>query len=155
MERDDEMIQSLIEKTRDMVKASPQLAPMFFVGNDNELAMVAATFQDEEQKVREAQTVSSIAMKMGAKFIVLIAESWTLPSEWSQDYLNNRDKYKSISAHPKAIEIVLFTLETPHGQEMGMAEIKPGRVMGEVRWQEGTHSSGKFTHLLGPKLVVI
>lgn len=145
---------ALVEAARFAVKQG-QLPPIFYIGNSKEVAVVGAFFETAEDKDNTAKAVRKMVEKMQATFVLFIAESWSLSDpEAALDYMNNRDKYKSVSDHPKAVEIVAFTLETlKEGDFMGIAPIGAGRVLGDVRWMENPDVEGRFTKFMGDKPV--
>lgn len=154
MTKDHEMVKKVIEMAAVNLKQEELLLPTFFVGKEDGIAIVGAPWgNDSREKDHAAEEVKRIAKEMKAEFILFVSESWTIrDQEAAREFQNDRRKYPSVKDHPKAVEVVMFTLETQTGARVGLAEILPGRVMGEVIWQpKEMHMEGRFSNLLGPK----
>lgn len=150
---DSAVIQNIVESAKLNVRLSSQLMPVFFVaGADNTINMVASAFEDDQDKDITAQFVRELAHKEKAKFVLFIAESYTIKDQdAAMDFMHNRHKYASVSEHPKAIEVVCFALETHGKQYMAIGEIDKERNLGDVKWSESAEAGGRFTNLLGKK----
>lgn len=145
----EEILNDIIERTKQNLKESKELMPVFFVGNDKEINIVGAVFDEHiDSKDKTAKVVRQLAKETNATFVLFIAESWTLPSECVHEFMANRDKYPSVSDHPSAFEIVSFMLETEKGTKAAGAKILPGREMGPVTWIESKEFEGRFTGLI-------
>lgn len=148
-----EMLNQLIESAKKNLKAHKELLPTFFVGNDEEINIVGATFETDVHKDAVASMIRKLVREMKATFVLFIAESWTLAQEDTPDFMANRKKYPHVSDHPKAYDIVVFQLETKTGHRMGTAKITKDRGLEEIEWRDcevGT-MGGRFAHFLGPK----
>lgn len=153
MDTNNPMVQKVIETAKDNLKQHDMLLPTFFVGNDEHMAVVGAPFDENvSSKDIAAAAVRRIAKEAEATFVLFVCESYTLPTqEDAKDFMANRDKYPEVKAHPNAVEVVLFQLETDTTVHMGMGRILDGREMGPVEWKSFPKENfdGRFANFLG------
>ena len=62
-------------------------------------------------------------------FVLMVANSWTLPDPTMAKYQTALEKYGSVKATPKAIRSVIFSLETSTGLYVAMP-----RVVRKSQW---------------------
>jgi hypothetical protein len=148
MKTTDEMILKVIEGAKSNLKNSTELMPTFFVGAGEKISIVGAPFSTEREKDVIADGIRAMAEELQADFVVFLSETWTLSPEDGKDFMENRHKYRSVSEHPRKKEAVTLMLETRFEVKMGMAEILPGREMGEIKWITPDSATGRFTNLL-------
>lgn len=141
-------IDNVIEGTRHNLKVSEELLPTFFIGNAQGFHIVGTSFEGDGSKDLAATLVRNMAKKLDASSIVFVSEVWTLPPEYAQDYMDNIDKYNGVKSHPKAVEKVFFQAETHETIHTGMADILPGRELGEITWMQPDKTEGRFSGLL-------
>jgi len=151
MKQTDEMVQKVVEQARKNLKSSDMLLPTFFVGTSDQMVIVGADWQDDQDKDLVAYKVKRLAHEMNAEFVVFVAESWTMDSGDAPDFMKNRDKYPDVHSYPKSYECVMFSIETATSIQMGRAKILEGRVMGDIEWMRSDGSEGRFTNFLGKK----
>lgn len=153
MKPDHRLVLKTIETARQNLKQFPELLPTFFVGNQEEVQIVGTPFSNNERdKDTAAEVVKQMAAKMGADFILFVAESYILTDpEATKEWMDGKSKYKYIKDHPLAKEVVIFQLETSTTQQLGVADILKDREMGDVKWNKGDDAKGRFSNLLGQK----
>lgn len=151
MTPDDSVISGLIESTKANLKNGPELLPCFFVGYNGGLQVIGAPFGDDAQKDAVASFIKTKAKD--ADFILFVAESWTIKDQAAaKEYLKNRSDYgHDMSSHPKAVEVVMFQLETRTRCWHAVADILQDRTLGEVKWVQPTKMEGRFSNLMGEK----
>lgn len=154
MKTNSELMLKIIDAAKFNLKKSEEFLATFFVGTDTDLKVIGAPFTNEQEKEMTARSVKKIAQESKATFVVFICPSYILKDpDAVKEYSENKSKYESISKHPMAKEVLLFTLETQYGSKIGVADILPGREMGVIEWLEGEFS-GRFTDILGQKPTV-
>jgi len=152
MKPDSLMVLKTIEHVKEQIPTTDCLPATFFVGNETDLNIVVAAFDDDADKEKSAAVVKDLALKMKAEFILFVSEAYMLKGdEATKDYLANRHKYQNLSDHPGAAEMVLFQIETATSVRVGTALIQEGRTLGPVEWSPATDFKGRFSSLLGPK----
>lgn len=156
MNPNDEMITGIVEATKKNMASSDWLLPTFFIGSKAKgLSIIGAPFGNDREKDSTAEQIKKIAHEQDADFVLFIAESWTIKDQVAvREYMENRDMYSSMSEHPKAIEVVVFALETKTRNWQAMADILPNRVLGAIEWRESEKLEGRFVNLLGDKPVL-
>lgn len=149
------IIAKIIQGARENVKANECLLPVFFIGNHDGMKIIAAPFENEHEKAMAAWVVKETAKRENADFVLFVAESYTIKDQAAvKEFLANRDKYPSLSEHPQAIEVVVFSLETHSGRHIGMAEIAKDRALQEIKWSDNTtKTEGRFACLLPNKVI--
>jgi hypothetical protein len=159
MDITDPVVTNAIEVARKNVRESDEFVPVWFVGGkDGGLNIVATPFVGpDEHATKDAVVVAvkKIAAGCDAEFILFISECWTLAGdkEATEEYMNHRERFPNgLADHPKRREAILVNLHTHDGVRLGMADILPGRVMGEVNWHESdVKMAGRFAKMLPPR----
>lgn len=147
-----ETINHIIDITRQNVRENEEVMPLFFVGDEENMHVVGASFRDDKEKDLAAEAVKKIAKEKGAEFVLSVAEIWIMNDpDAAKDYYSNPDKYKNMGDHPKAREVIYFSLETKTRNWVGRADILPGRKMGVVEWMAPGITGGRFSNFLGEK----
>jgi hypothetical protein len=154
MTKDHEIVQKTIETTKQQLKEG-ELLPTFFVGSEESFDIVCTPFTGASltevalSKDRAAFAVRKMALENHAKFVLFVSEIWTLEDEDAhEDFAKNRNKYPDVASHPKAVDAVMFQLETFSGTELGTASIGPHREMGEIKWLPTDSVQGRLTNFL-------
>lgn len=148
------IIKSLVETAGVNLKESETLQPVFFISANDTIGILPANFEDEDAKNESADAVRAVVEKMDADFVFFIAESWMASTKDMGNVNENRRLYgDSISKWPGSKEVVIFRYETPSTIWGGTADILPGRVMGEVQWNEmkRDEEKGRFTQFFREK----
>lgn len=152
-------IAPLIATAKDFLEKGESLAPIAFVGSFTSDICIPVVLQATSNKTKDdsAMAIKSAADTLGADFIFMLMEAWSL----RKDKLLQRDaiidKYGSIGASPYAMDIVSMTLETRHGVWMAEVPIKPKgiskkkRTMGTPEFRHFTEFDGRFVNLLPVK----
>ncbi len=150
------MIVTLVSGAKENLKEEEMIMPVFFLSKNDELMIIGAPFQSEEEKLHASQVVKRKAADMKADFVLFIAESLTIKDQIAaKEFMNNRAIYpEGLRGHPKAVDVVIFMLETQTRAWLGMAEILPGREMSAVDWKESPNMGGTFANLMGEKPTV-
>lgn len=157
-----EGIELAIRETRqEVISSRTQIQASAFLINDitNDVVRVNVSTADEAAKDESARLLRLMAKEHGATAVLLIMESWMLPMKMMRDpeiAFRELEKYGSVSAHPKRVEIVAFTLECAEGYWLGRSPIlhidaKRTRSFLEVTWQRGDSAQGRFGSFLGPE----
>lgn len=91
---------------------------------------------------------------MGADFIFVLMEAWSLRKDKLLQMNAILNKYGSIGASPYAVDVVSMSLETQHGVWMAEVPIKPKgiskmkRTIGSPEFRHFTEAGGRFVNLL-------
>jgi hypothetical protein len=154
----DKFINSLLPSIKKNLNDRGGLVPVAFVGNSERgtTEVVGMMFTNQEEKDKYCNFIRKIAKEGEADFVVMISESWSVPAEHSEEFINNRDKYPTIESFPKREEIVVVMIETETTRYIGRGVISGEsgrRVVGELEFGEG-QIQGRFSYFLGPKGVV-
>lgn len=147
-------IKSLVETAALNVKETETLSPMFFVSSKDTIGIMPGDFSDDESKDMTVEAVRLVVQKMDADFVFFLAESWLASAEDMANVEENRRRYgPSISKWPGSKEVVMFRYEAPNVVWGGVADIMPGRVMGEVKWTEMKpgEEKGRFTNFFSER----
>ncbi len=152
MNPSDPLIQGILKTCRQNLKQSQQLMPVFFIGNEDNIGIIGAEFDDPKSKDVCAAFIRKTAEEKKAEFILFIAESWTIRDQAAaKEYMDDMEAYDySMGNHPGAVEVVMFSLETKTKCWTAMAEIK-NREIGEIEWSETGRLEGRFSNFLGEK----
>lgn len=154
-----EIVETYWALCKGFIEKDGVVEPMaFMLSGDGKPGIVMALGMSDNSHWRPA--IEAGIKESNASGMLMVAESWTLPSEDCEEYAKNRAKYKNLIAnHPRAIECVMFTFENRDGSyEMGTARIlrekgkKPTLL--PIRWSgmnegKGATRSGRFTHFFG------
>lgn len=152
MKPDDEMVVKAVEDARKNLKESDCLLPVFIVGNDKELIVMGMPMGEQNERDMIAAGVGMVAKTMGATFVLSVLESYVIDdNKAAKEYYANPGRYKSMSEHPLAKEIIYFSLETSTRNWFAVVPILSGREMGKVEWHEADNVAGRFGNLLGKK----
>ncbi|MFA7278722.1 MAG: hypothetical protein WC100_01345 [Sterolibacterium sp.] len=152
MNPQDPQITAAVDVARKNLKGSQELCPVFILGKGDERQLIGTPFGSDEQKDMVAMLIKIRAQEMGADFVLFVSEAYTIrDQEAAKEFMDNRDMYPSVSTHPKAVEVVMFMLETQTKSWSGIADIEPGRVLGELEWMLCKDAQGRFTNFLGDK----
>jgi len=135
------------------LKQYPMLAPCAFIFEGEKFSIVQMDTTDEASKDFSARQIRKFCKEVMADAVITVTESWSLDGDGAMDYMKNRSKYRSVSEHPLAFEVVSFAIETHESEYGGFSKILPGREMGEPEFIRSTHTEGRFTRFLGPRLV--
>lgn len=144
-------LDSVLRAARENLKASKELLPTFFIGNDRDVKIIATPFSSGDDKDRAALVVKSLASEMRATYIMFVSETWMVKPDFADEFMRNRDKYPSVADFPHKLEKVYISIETESANYSGMADILPDREMGDVKWSRPNDVTGRFTNLLGQK----
>lgn len=107
-------LNAIVAAVKRNLETHTELAPAVFIGNKNEVRIVCGSFSNGPEKDVFAQVIKKIAKEMSADFILFVSESWVLPPEYSQDFMDNRGKYPSVSDHPPKKRSGSFSLRKPY-----------------------------------------
>lgn len=157
MEVTDKFITDIIDAAGAAVADGVMVSPTYFIGNDLQKHILHADYSSVEAKEESAMMVRRLAKELDADYVLHVSESWAIKDiEAGKDYQSNQAKYKySMSNHPKAVEIVIFNLETHDKVLMGFGDIisnSDKRTLGKVSWNE-TEIFGRFSNFLKPRIV--
>jgi len=145
---------AVLRAARENLKNSDELLPTFFVGNDKDVRIVATPFGSDDDKDRASLVVRAMAAEMRATYIMFVSETWMVPPGRADEFMRNRDKYPSVSDFPGKLEKLYISIETESANYTGLADILPGREIGEIKWNKPNDVSGRFANLLGHKPVM-
>lgn len=156
-----ELITPLLHSARKIMEGGEELHPVAFIGNLTTRRIMPVMFQtsSEEAKDRSSEAIRRAAGIVEADFIALFMESWGLPPEMVDRYEAIIARYGSIGASPYRLDIVTFSIETPHGLWMAQSPITPlgkkggkgkskGRTFKDPEFQLFTDAEGRFARLL-------
>lgn len=147
-------INTIIDTAKRNLLDSDVLQPVFFIVKNDTIGVFPPDFSTDEKKDEAAEAVRLIVKKMDPDFIFFLSESWTTACATEEELAKNRAKYgSSIANWPDVKDVVLFRYETPSTTWSGMADILPGRVMGEVKWSQQPHDEerGRFCNFFEAK----
>jgi hypothetical protein len=137
------------------LETQESLLPVAFIGKGTVYSIVGMPFDSVNSKDAAAMAMKKIAKEMDADYILMVAESWTIPQEYVKDFMENRDKYPEVASHPHKKECVMFNYESHQECRMGMSDIittaKGKRTINPPIFfpsVKGSSSTGRFTHLL-------
>jgi hypothetical protein len=156
-----EMLEAILERSRQNLRDSGSLLPVFFLGTGDNFSIVGTPFTDDRSKDQALRAVKEIANTQKADYLVFISECWSVASDRGKEFLEGQaaGKWRSVSDCPFKKEIVSVMIENRDGSadRMGCADVITGpdgkKTFGEIKYFEGAQSSGRFTRILGPKVV--
>jgi len=154
-----DIINSLVDKARELLEAGEKLQAFAFVGNLTTKQVIPVMIQpgSVEDKDQSAREIQSEALELEADFVFSIMEAWTLRPDKIRQMNAILDKFGSIGASPYAIDTCSLMLETRHGVWAAQPQIKPKgiskkkRTIGVVEFRYFTETEGRFVHLLPKK----
>jgi len=150
-----EFFDTIFEAVKLNFETHDQLMPVAFIGNDKTFGVVGGYFGDNSDKDAFAEAVKETAKEIHATFVLFVSESWIAP-EAAQDFIDNRDKYPSVSDHPLRKEVVVFQYESHTGCKVGIGEIvrtATTKTLIKPTLRDVDGMQGRFTHLLPLKRV--
>lgn len=149
-----DLLTHLIGVARDAVQQGDELLSVAFLLKDGQVGdMVASAFEDDRVKDGFAETVRQRASKIKPDAIVMVAEAWSLPKEYTtpERLAKFNAQYKRIADAPYKVDIVMVKMETDEGEWLGRAEmhkVTSGRTFGEITWLKADYAQGRFMGLL-------
>lgn len=151
-----ERVNLVVESTRKQLaelKKGDELLPIAHIFGDTGNVVMGFVFRNQQEKELSIQAIAKTARATQADLIVTRMESWTVKLSDDEHEQFNKEraagKWRHLSEHPKAIEIVTILVDTKENTWIGMSEIikkETSREMGEVKW--GDQAAGIFTGLL-------
>jgi hypothetical protein len=152
-------VSPLIAKARGFLENGETLAPIAFVGSFSSASAIPVLLDSSsiEAKDSSALAIKLAAQTLGADFILLLMEAWSLRKDKLLQMDAIVDKYGSIGASPYAVDVVSMALETRHGVWMAEVPIKPKgiskkkRTIGTPEFRHFTEFEGRFVNLLPMK----
>ena len=152
-------IAPLITTARGFLENGESLAAIAFVGSFSSGTCIPVLLQPSsiESKDRSALAIKTTANTLGADFIFVIMEAWSLRKDKVLQMDAILDKYGSIGASPYAVDVVSMALETRHGVWMAEVPIKrkgiskKKRTIGPPEFRHFTEFEGRFVNLLPKK----
>jgi len=158
-ERYQTVIDPLIERARSLLEQGEALQPIAFVGAFESKQCVPVLLQagSDEFKDRAAGLVRTAASSIGADFVFIVMEAWSLRKDKLHQVEAIMEKYGSIGASPYAIDVVSLAVETRHGVWMAEVPIKPKGISKKKRtfappaFRHFTEYEGRFVNLLPVK----
>ncbi len=153
------IIAPLIATAKGFLEKGEALSPIAFVGSFTSDICVPVLLQasSSEAKDKSAIAIKAAADALGADFIFVLMEAWSLRKDKLLQMNAILDKYGSIGASPYAVDIVSMSLETRHGVWMAEVPIKPKgiskkkRTIGAPEFRHFTEAGGRFVNLLPVK----
>lgn len=150
------VIAPLIDTARRILESGESLVPMAFVGSFESGQTIPIMLQtgNEQNKDSSALAIRMAAETLGADFVFVVMDAWSLRKDKMPQMQAILDKYGSIGASPYAIDVASFGLETRYGVWMAQCEIKPKgiskkkKTIGQPQFQFFTEVEGRFSHLL-------
>ena len=151
-----EIIGPLIEQARRILEQGESLVPVAFVGSliRKEILPVMLQTDGSEAKDASAAVIRRIAEESQADFVFVMTEAWSLPSDQAHAYAEIIEEFGSIGDSPYRLDVISFTLETPHGLWVAQAPIcaaevaDAGRTFAIPTFQHFGHAQGRLTELL-------
>lgn len=146
----------VVELTRKQIGELPkgdELLPIAHIFGAEGSIVMGFVFRNQHEKELSIQAIGKTAKSVGADLIVTRIESWTVKLENGEYDQFNKDraagKWPSLSTHPKAVEVVMFAVDTKDTTWIGTGEIlkaNASRQLGEITWTD--QAAGIFTGLL-------
>lgn len=153
------IVSPLITTARGFLENGESLSPFAFVGSFSSETCIPVLLQSSsiEAKDKSASDIKTAADVLGADFIFVLMEAWSLRKDKVLQMDAILDKYGSIGASPYAVDIVSMALETRHGVWMAEVPIKPKGISKKKRtietpeFRHYTEVAGRFVNLLPMK----
>jgi hypothetical protein len=158
-ERYRSIVEPLVEQSRSKLEAGETLPPMAFVGafESRQIVPVRLQTESEESKDKAVALVRTAVNAIGADFVFIVTEAWSLRKDKLRQVDAIMEKYGSIGASPYAVDIVSLAVETRHGVWMAEVPIRPKgiskkkRTFGPPEFRHFTQYDGRFVNLLPVK----
>ncbi len=151
------IISPVIAKAKGFLENGETLTPIAYVGSfaspDLAIPVLLASSSDEA-KDSSASAIRMAAETLGADFIFVLMEAWSLRKDKVRQMDAILERYGSIGASPYAVDVVSMSLETRHGVWMAEVPIKPKgiskkkRTIGTPEFRHYTEFEGRFVNLL-------
>lgn len=153
------IVSPLIAKAKGFLENGETLAPIAFVGSFSSDSAIPVALQSSsiQAKDNSALAIRLAAETLGADFIFVLMEAWSLRKDKVLQMEAILDQYGSIGASPYAVDVVSMALETRHGVWMAEVPIKPKGISKKKRTFETpvfrlfTEFEGRFVNLLPVK----
>lgn len=141
-------IETLFEQAGKQLAKQGGVAPVVVVIGD-ELAMVDAAANTEQEKDRVAFMVRELVKIHNARMVVHVGEFWTLPEDMPEQKMKELAlKYRFVEDMPGRVERVVIKVETTEGgQWVGLAPIlRAGRrvSLGKVSIHSSVGLGGRY-----------
>lgn len=116
------LLRKIVDDAKRVIKEDGKCPPMAFMVSEEK---IAAFEMPMEHIPKEAcyKIVSKMSDEMNADIIIFCMEAWSADTLTKEEYEAHVKSNKSLSGHPKAKEILSFTVLTPTGSWMGTLEI--------------------------------
>lgn len=158
-ERYRSIVDPLVERARSLLESGESLRPTAYVGafEAQHIIPVVLHTGSEETKDNAAALVRTAANTIGADFVVIVMEAWSLRKDKLHQVEAVMDKYGSIGASPYAVDVLSVAVETRHGVWMAEVLIKPKGISKKKRtfappeFRHFTEYDGRFVNLLPVK----
>lgn len=154
-EADKSEILAVVETTKEEFESTGGVSPTFILGYpDGEIELTKAGFENQQEKEAVIGTIKKRIKDKGANSLMLVLESYTIPTEHMDDFASNRDKYPTISSHPKAIDIIMFSFDNEHGTWTAVVEVNCSTskfLSNEVNFMSVDQQSGLVTGFIPRK----
>ena len=154
-----DIILPLIGSARGFMEKGEALVPVAFAGNltTKQTMPVMMNAGSDRSKDESAAVIKHSAALIGADFVFVVMETWSLRPDKLHKHEEIIDKYGSIGNSPYAIDVVTLSLETRHGMWLAQMPIKPmghskkKRTFGQPEFRFFTEAQGRFVDLLPTK----
>jgi hypothetical protein len=153
----------IIEKgAQNELKAKGKISPMAFFGSMStdtveSLCCMELDFRSPDTKAFSLDVLRHAIASVGANYVVVITESWTLQAEDQVQWEKVYEQYGSIANSPNKKEALMIAAQTTDGAWMAIPELiskgkRKCKTLGNVTYfqagQDGVEFRGQFSNLL-------
>jgi len=135
------------------------LTPVCLINNskENKTGVVVAAIETQKEKELFADALKNLVRQHKADSTLFMIESYTIPPEFSDDFMNNRDKYPTVSSHPNAQDIIYFSFENKKGTWAAFLPYDPKtkKILGQqIEFKRADSAEGILANLINIKEVL-
>jgi hypothetical protein len=103
-----DLMESTLEKSKELLLRDGYVHPVAFIYYGNEVDLVALTFENQEDKVKQIYALGKLAKMKKADAVCIVAESWYVTTD-------KKDLDTMPSKHPMRKECILISGECKEG----------------------------------------
>lgn len=148
-----EHIGSVIHAAKMTKDGGEELIAVMHLINSKEdsLQIIGAHFNDDRDKNAFVKVCKEKAKDGECDMAIFVSETWMIDGDAAEEFIKNRQKYPTVSSHPKARDTVVVHVETPSRLWLGTAVFANGKL-GEMLFVQSDESDGRFTGVI-PRMV--
>ncbi len=146
-----QIIDSIISRTRDLLSQGEQIATLAFIGKEGSIIKVIyMKMENATTKNQSTEIVKVWAATFDADFIITLSEAWAVTGKLKDEEIKKICE-EGCASHPARMSVIFLTLETYQGYWCGQSvihELDGKREIDEIKMDSIEKAEGRLTSLL-------